>query len=100
MSMVNHMDAIALEHLIRRVYNCDRFGVMGIANADYLERNPLDAAIVIFAPLYREQNEIDNIDTFIEQYSCIFKFPSDYTYNAEIVENYIEGLRRLVDKYF
>lgn len=31
MSMVNHMDAIALEHLIRRVYNCDRFGVMGIA---------------------------------------------------------------------
>ena len=98
--MINHDEAISLEHIVRRVYNCERFGVMGIANADYLERNPLDAAIVIFAPLYREQREISEIDEFIDQYRCIFNYPEDYTYNEETVENYIEGLRSLVDIYF
>lgn len=100
MGMINHNEATSLEFIVRRVYNCERFGVMGIADADHLERNPLDAAIVIFAPLYREQREIEEIDAFMDRYSCVFNFPEDYTYNEETVANYIEGLRNLVDRYF
>lgn len=100
MGMINHREAISLEHIVRRVYNCERFGVMGVANSDHLERHPMDAAIVIFAPLYQEQKVIEDIDSFIDEYSCIFNFHEDYEYNEQTVNNYIEGLRRLVDKYF
>ena len=100
MRMINHDEAISLECIIRNVYNCDRFGVMGIANADHLERNPMDAAIVIFAPLYLKQKEIEEINSFVDEYGCIFNFPNDYKYNKETVDNYIDGLRKLASKYY
>lgn len=97
--MINHDEATSLEFIVRKVYNCQRFGVMGIANADHLEAHPMDAAIVVFAPLYRNKESIEEIDSFVDEYSCIFNFPDSYEYNQETVENYIEGLRYLVDKY-
>ena len=100
MVMINDSEATSLELIVRRVYNCGKGGVMGIADASHLERNPLDAAIVIFAPLYKEQREIEEIDAFMNQYSSIFNFPERYTYNEETVANYIEGLRNLVGRYF
>lgn len=37
MSFESHGLAVNIEHRIRRVFNCDRFGFGGIADADYIE---------------------------------------------------------------
>lgn len=97
--MITHDEATRLEYIIRDVFNCDRFDVMGIANADHLERWPMDAAIVVFAPLYKEQRRIPEIDTFVDEFSCIFNFPEDYTYDKDTVDRYIETLKKLTKKY-
>lgn len=99
-SFINHDEAVKLEYLIRKVYKCDRFGVMGIADADHLEFHPLDAANVILAPLYLNKTEIAEIDSFVDEQSCIFNFSDDYVYNETAVRKYIEGLNSLVDKYY
>ena len=36
---INHNDAIELEFQVRRLFNCDRSGVSGLADADYLNPN-------------------------------------------------------------
>ena len=96
--MIKHSEAFELEHIVRRVFNCDRFGVMGIADADHLERCPFDAAIVVFAPLYKINNEIEEIEQFMDEFSCYFTF-SDYQYSEEKVREYSDGLKNLVEKY-
>lgn len=97
---ISHSEAFELEHLIRKVYNCDRFGVMGIADADHLEYHPLDAANVILAPLYLNQNNISDVENFIDEQSCIFNFSDNYEYNEDTVRKYIDGLSSLVNKYY
>ena len=87
--MIKHSEAFELEHIVRRVFNCDRFGVMGC---------PFDAAIVVFAPLYKINNEIEEIEQFMDEFSCYFTF-SDYQYSEEKVREYIDGLKNLVEKY-
>lgn len=96
--MINHNEAFELELIVRRVFNCDRNGVMGIADADHLERCPYDAAIVVFAPLYKTNSKIDEIDQFMDDFSCYFTF-DDFQYSKEKVREYIDGLRELVEKY-
>ena len=34
---ISHAEATALEYIVRSVFNCERFGVMGVADADQLE---------------------------------------------------------------
>lgn len=99
-SFINHSEAMELEYLIRKVYKCDRFGVMGIADADHLEFHPLDAANVILAPLYLNKTDIPEIDSFVDEQSCIFNFSDDYVYNETTVRKYIDGLSSLVGKYY
>lgn len=99
-SKINHQDAISLEYIVRSVFNeCSRGGVMGIADADHLERYPLDAALVIFAPLYMNSCSICDIEDFIDRYSCIFNF-DDFEYDSNVVENYIEELKQLINRYY
>lgn len=33
--MIKHSEAFELEHIVRRVFDCDRYGFMGIADADH-----------------------------------------------------------------
>lgn len=96
--MIKHSEALELEYVVRHVFNCDRFGVMGIADAGHLERCPYDAAIAVFSPLYKTNKEIDEIEQFMDDFSCYFIF-SDYQYSEEKVREYIDGLKELVDKY-
>lgn len=96
--MINYNEAFELELIVRHAYGCRKGGVMGIADANHLERCPLDAALVVFAPLYKDVEEIEEIDQFIDKYVCYFTF-SDYKYAEEKIKSYIEELRRLVNKY-
>lgn len=87
-----------MEHIVRAVFGCDRFGVMGIADADHLERLPFDAATAIFSPLYKDREEIPEIDDFVDHYNCYFTF-DDYIYDENKVKQYIDELRKLERKY-
>lgn len=100
MRFISHNDAIRLEFIVRGVYQCERSGVMGIANADHLESNPMDAAIVVFAPLYKEYiSDLSEIDNFMDKFSSIFNYPEDYEYDESVVKEYISGLEELISKY-
>lgn len=37
--------AVSLEHEIRRVFQCDRSGFAGIADSDFIRKNPLAAVL-------------------------------------------------------
>ena len=103
MFRINHNDAIELEHEVRRLYGCDRGGVSGMADADYFEVNPLQAAILIFAPKYRHsrwsRKEIPDITEFLSRYDNYFT-GDDNEYDSEIVDRYIRELEGLIRKYY
>ena len=42
---ISHNDAIDLENLVRKVHNCERFGMGMYIDADHFETNPFDAAL-------------------------------------------------------
>lgn len=98
--IIDHQDAISLEWIVRDVYKCGRGGAMGIADADNLERNPVNAAIVAFAPIVKERGPIEEITNFIDTYSCVFSLNDEYKYDKKKTKEYIDTLRKLVDKYY
>lgn len=103
MIRITHDEACDLEILVRNVYGCDRFGIMGLADADYFEVNPLHAAILIFAPKFRHsrwsRKEIPDITEFLSRYDDYFTC-DDNEYDAEIVDRYISELEGLIRKYY
>lgn len=98
-SKLDHQDAINLEYIVRSVFDCGRGGVMNIANADQLERKPMNAAIAIFAPLYFENRVLEDLSDFMDRYNCIFDY-DDYEFNQETIDKYIYELKALVKKYY
>lgn len=49
MFRINHNEAIELEYQVRKLYGCDRAGVSGMADADYFEGHPIQAAVLVVA---------------------------------------------------
>lgn len=99
MRFINHNQACKLEYIVRGTYDCNRFGVMGVANADHLESCPMDAILVVFAPLYKNNKEIPEIDQFVDECMCLFNYPDEYEYDEIQIENIISKFDCLVDKY-
>ena len=52
MFRINHNDEIELEHEVRRLYGCDRGGVSGMADADYFEGHPIQAAVLVVSYIH------------------------------------------------
>ena len=102
MLRINHNEACELEALVRCVYNCDRFGIMGLADADNFEVNPWQAAILILAPKFQRsrwsRRDIPGVIEFLNKYEAYFE--SDSEYNSSMVENYIDDLTKLVKRYY
>ena len=100
MFKVSHNEAIRLEHQVRRLYKCDRAGVSGMADADHLESQPMDAAIMIISYIHAKglQNSETEYDEFLCKYAAIFRYSDENNANDEI-NNYINELREIVDKY-
>ena len=92
-------ESLALEYLIRRVYGCDRGGVMNVAEADKLKNHPMLAPIVIFAPLYLEQKNWADIDEFMDKY-CDFYYHEADEISKDFVKSFINDLKALVNKYY
>ena len=98
MYRIDHKDAIVLEHMVRRMYGCDRFGISGLADADYFERNPIQAAVLVVACIYAKEWERNSnkYEQFLSNYETFFD-SSDETDVEEKVQQYIKELQAIVD---
>lgn len=100
MYRIKHSDAITLESIVRRLFNCDRAGVSGLADADNFESRPMDAAIMVISYIHAKGLQISETqyDEFLHKYDVIFNYP-DENDAANKVQNYITELSEIVDTY-
>lgn len=61
--------AVSMEHDMRRVFKCERFGFAGIINSDFIRRNPLAAVLAtcgyIYANIGNEEKKV--VEDFINE---------------------------------
>ena len=97
---INHSDALLLEAQVRNVYQCERFGISGLADADNFEHDPYSAAIMIVSFLYATGKETDDskFTPFLEKYHTIFKYPDENDASGKVSE-YIKELDDIIGRY-
>lgn len=68
MSAEGHLLAISIEWTLRKLFNCERFGLGGFINSDSIESNPMQSFRIGFAEIYaKASNDKRNIiDRFID----------------------------------
>lgn len=100
MLTIDHSSATELEYQVRRLYQCDRYGVSGLAEAGYFETHPIIAAIMIVSYIHARglHSEETQYDEFLVKYENIFSYPEEYDTKTE-VQNYIDELTKIVDIY-
>lgn len=100
MFKISHNDAIELEHLVCRLFNCDRVGVSGLADADNFESRPMDAAVMVVSFIHAKglQSSETQYDSFLCKYDAIFNYPDENDAKNE-VRNYIDELTNIIEKY-
>lgn len=96
---ISHEQATALEFVLRHAYNCGRYGVVGLANADFLENSPLSAAVAVLAPLSLRYSaeDLNDVSEFWDKYR--FELSHD-EFDDNLIDQCIEDLRKLVNKYY
>lgn len=100
MFVISHNDAIELESQVRRLFNCDRAGVSGLADADNFETHPMDAAVMVISYIHAKglQSCETQYDEFLSKYNTIFTYPDENDAKSE-VRNYISELTKIVELY-
>ena len=89
---ISHSAAYALEHIIRRAYNgCDRGGVVGLAEADFLEDSPLSAAVAVLAPLSLKYSDEQLMD--VSDFWATYRFELSHDkFDAELIQRKLKLL--------
>lgn len=100
MFRINHSEAIELEHIVRNLYQCNRGGVSGMADADYFEGHPIQAAVLVVAYIHAKGLETSSTqyDEFLCKYESIFEHLEKNDVDQEI-RNYIDELEDIVNQY-
>lgn len=85
--------AIEIEHIIREVFSCERFGFGGVANSDFIRSQPFIAIIAALAYQFTtaDVNHRSEIEKFIEDNSFYSDFSIDELISFETSEKIIEG---------
>ena len=93
--MIRHELSIRLEHYISEAYKCERFGLYGIANADYLDIYPFDAFLVLIPFFYaRNLSEEKILDVY--DYRNLLKDQSNEEVYLKCLEEFSNKLRALL----
>lgn len=68
MSAESHSLAISIEWTLRKLFNCERFGLGGFINSDSIEASPMQSYRLGFAAIYAEASSDKRrlIDRFID----------------------------------
>lgn len=98
MFRIDHNSAIELEHQVRRLYRCDRFGVFGLVNADIFETNPMAASIMVMSYIHAKGLQVSETqcDEFLCKYSTVFTYPNENDAENEVA-NYIKDLTEIIE---
>ena len=88
---IDHGIAITLEHIVRRVYSCDRAGMGGYIDADHFESEPFDAALIALAPLWQKA-DYQVIEDFLFKWDRLLRGEEE----SASVEDYADELSKLV----
>ena len=89
---IEHRKAVDLEHIVRKVYNCDRGKMGGFIDADHFESSPFDAALIALAPLWKFIDS-HSLEDFLIKWEDILRNEND---EEIIIDNYIQELDELV----
>ena len=98
MDKIDQNTAVALEFQLRKLFDCDRAGCFEIIDSDSFRHNPLSAVILVAAFLYLKNiDDIDNekFSSFVSKYELLFC--SDESATDDEIEEYIKGIRIIVD---
>lgn len=88
---ISHNDAIDLENLVRKVHNCERFGMGMYIDADHFETNPFDAALIALSPIWKTLPK-ETVEDFLYRWDCSLRKEDDANINK-----FIEELNELVN---
>lgn len=93
MFISHHSYAVKIEHILWKVFNCNRGGFGGIVNADYIDRNPYSAIACALAIYY-----LNNTD---ENKKLIDKFLGDYYFYSDksIVEIGENDINKIIEEF-
>lgn len=78
--MINGQNyAIRLEHILCKIFKCERFGFGGIVNSDFIRRQPFAAMTAGLACIYANSdiNKQREIEEFEEKIIFYFRFSID-----------------------
>ena len=89
---IDHGDAVSLEGIVRRVFACQRGEMGGYIDADHLEFQPFDAALIALAPLWQKA-DFHEIEDFLFKWEYALRKENEDGLSAE---SYIEELDNLV----
>lgn len=99
-NFISHQSyAVAIEHILWKVFNCERFGLGGIVNSDYIDGNPYSAIACALA-VYYPNNTDDNkklIDKFLGDY-CFYNNKSISEIGEKDIDKMIEKFRNILTK--
>lgn len=71
--------AVDIEHVMRKVFECERFGFSGIVNSDFIRKNPLAAILATCGYMYAlvDKNDKLQIEKFINATEFYWEMPLD-----------------------
>ena len=96
-SAQNH--AVNIEFILRDVFNCERYGLGGIVNSDFIRKQPFTAIACGLSFLYataefESQLEIIN---FIEEYSFFSEMSIDFILSFDTSSKVVNGINFEID---
>jgi hypothetical protein len=86
--------AVEIEHILCRVFACQRYGFAGIVNSDFIRSKPFTAIASGLAYLYATADDTkkNNIERFISDYSFYLKLSIDELLSFESSSKEINGI--------
>lgn len=89
---ITHNEAIELEFIVRKVYDCDRGGMGGFIDADHFESSPFDAALIALAPLWKKM-DFRSVEDFLIKWEDVLRNEDDH---EQPIDDYFHELDELV----
>ncbi len=87
--------AIEIEHIIRNVFSCERFGFGGVVDSDFIRTQPFIAIIAALAYRYATADKKlrGEIERFIEKNFSYLDSSIDEFFSSERPEKITDGIR-------
>ena len=77
--------AVEIEHILRKIFDCERFGFGGVVNSDYIRKQPIPAMLCglsfIYATSTNEKKK--KIEDFIDTHMFYKEMSIDYLLSFE-----------------